>query len=143
MKPRPPRLRATHALALAAALVALSAAQPASARNAYRLQAIQQYKLSGMTCQYCHVSASGGNNWNTFGTRLDTVYEGEAKRNIRQALYLVLKQNADSDKDGYADVLEVVAKTLPGDAKSKPTKSVAALQADLKKLGGVDTFKAK
>jgi hypothetical protein len=137
-------LRPTHALAFAVALVALGiAAQPASARNAYRLQAIQQYKLTGMNCQYCHVAATGGSNWNKFGTALDAQYTGAAKRDIKQALYLVLKANKDSDGDGYPDVLEVVAKTLPGDAKSKPTKSVAALQADLQKLGGVDAFKAK
>jgi hypothetical protein len=136
-------MRPLHFLALSVALLGSAALQPTSARNAYRLQAIQQYKLSSMSCTYCHVSATGGSNWNRFGTALDATYQGASKRNIRQALYDVLKANRDSDGDGYADVLEVVAKTLPGDAKSKPAKTVPALQAELKKLGGVDAFKPK
>ena len=72
-----------------------------------------------------------------------SIYFGEAKRNISDALYLVLKANKDSDADGYSDTLEIVANTLPGDKASKPTKTVKVLEAELKALGGVDKFKAK
>lgn len=42
-----------------------------------------------------------------------------------------------------ADALEVIAETMPGDEKSEPTPTVAALEEELKKLGGVDAFKSK
>lgn len=134
----------TQVLALSAALVlAVGMFAPTSARNAYRLQAIQQYQVTSMNCQYCHQAASGGGNWNKFGQAMREIYLGTAKRDIGVTLYEVLKANKDSDGDGYSDVLEVVAKTLPGDEKSKPTKTVAALEAELKALGGVDHFKKK
>ena len=132
-----------HWLALSAALVAATALTPSSAKNAYRLQAIQQYSVTSMGCIYCHTSPSGGSNWNAFGTSLKTIYLGTAKSNISEALYLVLKANKDSDADGYTDTLEIVAKTLPGDKASKPTKTVKALEAQLKALGCVEKFKAK
>ena len=132
-----------HWLALSAALIGAAALTPSSAKNAYRLQAIQQYSVTSMGCIYCHTSPSGGSGWNAFGTSLNTLYFGAAKRNIADALYLVLKANKDSDADGYSDTLEIVAKTLPGDKASKPTKTVKALEAELKALGGVDKFKKK
>jgi hypothetical protein len=133
--------RPTQVLALSATFILAAAVlTPTSARNAYRVQAISQYKQSSMTCTYCHTSPTGGSNWNKFGLTLRTEYDA-AKRDIGVALYEVLKANKDSDGDGYSDVLEVVAKTLPGDANSKPTKTVAALEAELKALGGVDHFK--
>jgi hypothetical protein len=138
------KLTAVHVLTVSAALVVIATLTPTSARNAYRLQAIQQYKLSATTgCVYCHINPSGGANWNNFGKSLDVLYVGDAKRDISQALYLILKANKDSDGDSFSDTLEVVAKTNPGDAASKPTKTVAALEAELKKLGGVDAFKPK
>ena len=54
---------------------------------------------------------------------------------------MVSKPDKDSDKDGYKDVLEVYAKTLPGDPESKPTTPVAELEAQLEAEGGVDLFK--
>ena len=132
-----------HWLALSAALIGATTLTPSSAKNAYRLQAIQQYSVTSMGCIYCHTSPSGGSNWNAFGTALKTIYLGAAKSNISEALYLVLKANKDSDGDGYSDTLEVVAKTLPGDKASKPTKTVKVLEAELKALGGVDKFKKK
>jgi mono/diheme cytochrome c family protein len=138
------KLTAVHVLAVSAALVAVATLTPTSAKNAYRLQAIQQYKLPATTgCVYCHISTSGGANWNNFGKSLDALYVGDAKRDISQALYLILKANKDSDGDTFSDTLEVVAKTNPGDAASKPTKTIAVLEAELKKLGGVDAFKPK
>jgi hypothetical protein len=143
-------LKPTHLLMATVFATAVIALSPAvNARNAYRLQAQTQYKLvgadgkGGIGCIYCHTSSYGGSNRNAFGTALDVLYDGAAKRNISQALYLILKANKDSDKDGYSDLLEVVAKTAPGDATSKPTKTTVALTADLKKLGGVDAFKPK
>ncbi len=140
----------TYLLVASAVATAVIAFSPTvNARNAYRLQAQTQYKLvtadgkGTIGCIYCHNNASGGGGWNKYGTAVRDLYFGETKQNIAEALYLVLKADKDSDGDGYPDVLEVVSKTLPGDAKSKPTKTAEALTAELKKLGGVDAFKPK
>jgi hypothetical protein len=140
-------VKALHVLAVVAALAALSPL--ASARAPYvngtkvlfKLDKDPTYSKAG--CKYCHINAFGGAGWNGFGTALRDQYFGAAKSNFNQALYLQLKANKDTDADGFSDVLEVVAKTLPGDAASKPTKKVADLQKDLTKLGGVDAFKPK
>jgi hypothetical protein len=105
-------------------------------------RAVQDGK-GAIGCTYCHTSPSGGGSWNKFGQAMRDLYFGDAKRNVGNMLYLTLKANKDSDGDKYTDVLEIVAKTLPGDASSKPSKTVAALEAELKALGGVDAFKAK
>ena len=144
-------MKPAHAFAVTvAAIVALIALPNASARPAYRQVAIDQLKLApdkdgtqSVGCQYCHAAAFGGGSWNAFGDAVRSAFTGAANRNINQALYLTLKASKDSDGDGYPDALEVYAKTMPGDAKSKPSKAVAALQAAFKKAGGVDQYKPK
>lgn len=141
-------MRATRLLVLAVPLVVV-AGSVAGARREFFNQLLTQFHLEehqatkDTGCQYCHVNKFGSAPWNKFGDAVRAHYQGDAKNDISQALYLRLKDNKDADGDGYADVLEVVAKTFPGDAKSKPTKTAAQLRADLTKLGGVDYFKAK
>jgi hypothetical protein len=143
------KLKPAHLLALWALGGAMVALSPlATAKNAYRLQAQEQYKWvdkdgkgTQITCTMCHIAPNGGRSWNKFGSAMSAIYFGDAKRNVGDMLYLTLKAGKDADEDGYTDVLEIVAKTLPGDAKSKPTKSVKDLEAELVKLGGVDAFK--
>ncbi len=144
------KLKPAHILGLSSlALAALVLSPLAFAKNSYRIAAQAQFKLLSadgkgeIGCIYCHASPNGGGSWNKYGEALKTQYFGASKRNIADALYQSLKAKKDSDGDKYADVLEVVAKTLPGDATSKPTKTVAVLEAELKKLGGVDAFKPK
>jgi hypothetical protein len=140
-------LKALHILAVSVLIAALSPL--AGARSTYLAEAKVLLKLdkdptiTAAGCKYCHIQTFGGAGWNTFGTGMRDQYLGAAKSNSKQAMYLQLKANKDSDSDGYSDVLEIVAKTLPGDAKSKPSKKVVDLQKDLKKLGGVDAFKPK
>lgn len=140
-------MKSAHLLALTIAIAAALIALPgASARPAYRQVVIDQFKLPAGTqvgCQYCHAAAFGGEGWNAFGTAVQTAFTGAAQRNINQALYLTLKANKDSDGDGYSDALEVYAKTLPGDPKSKPSKTVAVMQKAFKTAGGVDQYKPK
>jgi hypothetical protein len=139
-------MKPIHLLALAGVLTAL-AFSGAGARSSYGNLMFSQYKLekdAAITktgCKFCHNTAFGGGNWNKFGDALKTQWQGAAEKKIQNALYLVLKENQDSDSDGYSDVLEVLAKTLPGDAKSKPNASISDLEAQLKKLGGVEIFK--
>jgi hypothetical protein len=133
-------------LVLGAALVG----SMAGARPAYRQLAAEQFKLldkdgkfDSLTCQYCHTTERGGPSWNPFGELISVQFFGKAEKKLADALYLTLAANKDSDEDGYTDVLEVVAKTLPGDAKSKPEQKLEELEAMLKDMGGVDTFKPK
>ncbi|WP_245575169.1 thrombospondin type 3 repeat-containing protein [Meiothermus rufus] len=118
----------------------------AVARPSYRLQAINQFNLvadSGgvrvVTCQYCHLSPNGGAFWNAFGDRVRSSFKGS----IGEALYQALVAMEDSDGDGYADVLEVFAGTLPGDARSKPLVRAQFLWQALEKAGGVDIYKPR
>ena len=137
-------MKPVHFLACTLALIVVGT-QISSARSTYRPIALKQFKLEKnaaaqkVGCQFCHVNAFGGAGWNGFGTALKTQLSSSS--GVPQALFDLLKQNKDSDSDKVSDVLEVVAGTLPGDAKSKPTAKVADLQAKLKKMGGVNAFK--
>lgn len=137
-------MKPVHFLACTLALIVVGT-QISSARSTYRPIALKQYKLEKnaavqkVGCQFCHVNAFGGAGWNGFGQALKTQLSSSS--GVPQALFDLLKQNKDSDGDKVTDVLEVVAGTLPGDAKSKPTAKVADLQAKLKKMGGVNAFK--
>ena len=137
-------MKPVHFLACTLALIVVGT-QISSARSTYRPIALKQFKLEKnaaaqkVGCQFCHVNAFGGAGWNGFGTALKAQLSSSS--GVPQALFDLLKQNKDSDSDKVSDVLEVVAGTLPGDAKSKPTAKVADLQAKLKKMGGVNAFK--
>ena len=125
------------------AAATLLAVPLASARPAFRSQVIEQFKLDAATttCQYCHVNAGGGAPWNKFGDAVRANLRGDAKGNIADALYLTLKADKDSDGDGYADALEVFAKTLPGDPKSVPPEAPEALKARFEAAGGLGQYK--
>jgi hypothetical protein len=137
-------MKPVHFLAFVLAL-AFVGTQISSARSTYRPIALKQLKLEKnaaaqkVGCQLCHLQAFGGAGWNGFGQALKD--QMASSSSVNQALFDLLKKNADSDKDGFKDVLEVVAGTLPGDAKSKPSAKAPDLEAKLKKMGGVTAFK--
>lgn len=140
-------MKPVHAAGLAIALAVLCVPL-ASARPAFRQAAADlfDYKKDGqptITCQFCHVNAGGGAPWNKFGDAVRAKIRGDAAGNINQALYLTVKDAKDSDGDGYADGLEVFAKTMPGDDKSKPEKAVADLEKEYEAKGGADQYKPK
>ncbi len=116
-----------------------------SATTAHRMQSIKQLKLqavqTAVTCNYCHISRYGGNKWNAFGTAIQIAYFDKAKGDVSLAIYQTLKARKDADQDGFVDLLEIVAKTLPGDKNSRPSKTVALLETELKQLGGVEAFR--
>ncbi len=128
-----------------AMVLAVAGTQISSARSSYRPIALKQFKLDKNAavqkagCQFCHLQAFGGAGWNGFGQALKEQLVSSG--GVPQALFDLLKQNKDSDGDGYSDVLEVVAGTLPGDAASKPSAKAKDLEAKLKKMGGVSAFK--
>ena len=144
-------MKFTQALILTAGMIAaFDLLQPARAVPEYLGILLDQFGLqhdqTAITaqCTYCHVNSDGSVPWNAFGDRVHVaLFEPESRYNLALSLYRVLEQDKDSDGDGYTDVLEVVAKTLPGDAASKPKPSVAELSARLEKLGGVKIFKPK
>lgn len=124
--------------------------QPARAVPEYFGTLLEQYHLVGdpvaqtARCTYCHVNQDGSVPWNPFGDRVHVqLFEPESRGDIRLTLYLVLKQNQDSDGDGYPDALEVAARTLPGDPGSKPTRTIPELEAQLAAMGGLDAFKPR
>jgi hypothetical protein len=137
-------MKPVHFLAFVLA-VAIVGTTISSARSTYRPITLKQFKLEKNAaankagCQLCHLQAFGGAGWNGFGQALKG--QMATSSGVNQALFDLLKKNADSDKDGFKDVLEVVAGTLPGDAKSKPTAKATDLEAKLKKMGGVSAFK--
>ncbi len=116
-----------------------------NARPVYNAIMTFQYKLREdkelrSTCLYCHVSPEGGDQWNPFGSLMQEVFSEDGERLVPKTLYLTLKRNVDSDKDGYRDVLEVVGKSFPGNKNSVPTQTVEALETKLEAMGGVDAF---
>ena len=121
----------------------------------YRLQAAPQLYLTGgndlwqldrrvMSCAYCHEQETGGGSWNPFGQAIQATFrrEAEAGRAVKfpQALSVLLESNGDADSDGYADALEVFARTLPGDPASHPERPAADLQAEFDAAGGAAQF---
>jgi hypothetical protein len=105
---------------------------------AYRQQLVTQYHLvdKRVTCQYCHVNAGGGAPWNAFGTEVKALNKG----NIAKALYDVLEDDTDADKDGYKDALEVFAGTLPGDKASMPLVNAQTLETNFESAGGLELY---
>jgi hypothetical protein len=130
---------------LLAVCVSIFGFSVSSATTAHRMQAIKQLKLqdvqTAITCNYCHISRYGGNKWNAFGNAIQVEYFDKAKGDVSLAIYQTIKARKDADKDGFVDILEIVAKTSPGDKNSRPGKTVAVLEADLKRLGGIDAFR--
>ena len=101
------------------------------------------YDRTVMSCAFCHVNESGGAPWNPFGEALKAGFRGNPKANFGTVLHDVLKANGDADADGYPDVIEVYARTLPGDPESKPDKTLAALEKAFEAAGGVAQYAPK
>jgi hypothetical protein len=94
--------------------------------------------LEKSSCQLCHMKARGGAPWNPFGLAIGKF---RAKRlPIDQAVFEALKLEADVDKDGFSDALEVFAGTMPGDANSKPTETLEVLKTKFDAAGGVTQY---
>lgn len=142
-------------LAGAFAGLLLLTAPVALAMPAFRRAAIQQFHYDRdnplweldrrvMACTYCHVRETGGAPWNPFGQALQAQFVKDTRagrtQKFPQVLHDLLKAGQDADGDGYADALEVFARTLPGDPKSKPEQSVADLQAAFEKAGGAAQY---
>jgi len=116
----------------------------------YREQTIRQLHYEGplwsrktMECTFCHVKRAGGAPWNAFGEAIKAGFREAPKAGFDEVLFAVLSKQLDSDADGYTDALEVFARTLPGDAKSKPAEGVQELERRLDAAGGVQQYRPK
>ncbi|UBV42585.1 hypothetical protein LAJ19_13300 [Deinococcus taeanensis] len=129
--------------------------RPAHALPKYRLQAAAQLHLNDgfelweldrrvVPCTFCHVNAEGGAPWNPFGQAIQATFarEAAAGRHLTfpRALYTLLQADTDADGDGYADALEIFARTLPGDPASVPDRPPAEVRAAFEKAGGVTRY---
>lgn len=143
--PRAPRpLTPTRVFLCVAALAGALALPRATALPEYRLQALKVLHLAPdvgnqvtVDCTYCHVNKTGGAPWNPFGLRVQAKLSG----NFPKDLYDVLAQNADSDGDGYEDVLEVFAGSRPGDKAVRPLVERAFLKKSFEAAGGLGLYK--
>jgi cytochrome c2 len=71
-----------------------------------------------MPCQACHAAMPPSKtNLNPYGVDLQKA----AKGTINEAAFKAIEA-LDSDKDGFKNLDEIKAGTLPGDPKSKPKK---------------------
>ena len=119
----------------------------AVARPTYREQAIRQFHYTGsvlsrrtMACTFCHERERGGAPWNTFGEALKQGFSDHPTSRFGTVLYEVLREGGDADADGYEDALEVFARTLPGDATSRPKERVEDLKIRFQQAGGVEQY---
>lgn len=150
---RPARVTKAMAGALLGALVL--SAPVALAMPGFRLSAIRQfhydqgnplweYDRRVMACTYCHVNPSGGAPWNPFGEAVRATFRADAQagrhRKFPDVLYTLLASDRDADKDGYSDVLEVFARTLPGDPASKPVEPLTQVRAAFDQAGGIKQY---
>lgn len=107
------RRRITTIIAIIAAVALLSSV--AMATIAWQKLFNETYKpnadtaLAKAKCQICHVK---GAELNVYGKALD--------RKPATAATLKAAEKLDSDKDGFSNIEEIKAGTLPGDPKSKP-----------------------
>jgi hypothetical protein len=108
-------------LALAAAILA-SAPLAASARSTYLSSFNSRYGTSSTIlddCQTCH--GSGGTS--TFG-----LYGADVRANMGSGIStaLALAEPKDSDSDGWTNLQEIEARSLPYDARSTPAPATPA-----------------
>ncbi|MFC4640498.1 hypothetical protein [Deinococcus hohokamensis] len=95
-------------------------------------------------CTFCHVKETGGAPWNPFGEAIRATFRADAQagrhRKFPEVLHALLASDGDADSDGYSDVLEVFARTLPGDPASRPGVPAAQVRAAFEKAGGIGQY---
>jgi len=104
--------------------MAVFAAQ-AIALPAYMDAAATAYKykpggsLSGKGCNLCHAGQTNQNSLNFYGKDVQTALKSGPSTTVTPELLRTL-DSKDSDGDGWPNVMEFQADTLPGDPLSKP-----------------------
>ena len=94
------------------------------ARSSYLSSFNNKYGTSGTRlddCMLCHVS--GSHDRNVYGHAFEVAHDVN-NATVQSALTAIEAQ--DSDNDGAANILEINARTLPGDSKDVPITPVTA-----------------
>ncbi len=124
--------------------VILASVQVATAFSSYKSAFNTQYSTTGTrldTCGVCHNNPSGGGSLNSYGSAF-------AAQSGTPAQAFTNIEPLDSDGDGYSNIAEIIARTMPGDPNDHPapapvlttitvTPSTASLQ-----VSGTQTFTA-
>ncbi|WP_162485357.1 hypothetical protein [Deinococcus deserti] len=142
-------------LGTALTVLTLLSVPAALALPTYRKQAAQQFRYDRdnplwaldrrvVPCTYCHVKATGGAPWNPFGEAIRASFRADAQAGKHTkfpvVLHTLLASEGDADGDGYSDVLEVFARTLPGERESHPRTAEKELRAAYEKAGGIAQY---
>jgi hypothetical protein len=98
----------------------------ASAYRVMKLERVPQSALGQANCQICHVRPQGDAPWNPFGLAVG-FWRGK-KQNVPDAVYSALRYGGDTDRDGYPNTLETLAKTNPNDRDDRPSATLEALK---------------
>jgi len=69
--------------------------------------------LKSAQCGVCHVKSNSQGGLNPYGKLL------EGKKISTSSLKAI--ENTDADKDGFSNIVEIKAGSLPGDPQSKPS----------------------
>lgn len=106
---------------------ALLVGSVALAMPAYQKVFNSTYKISDNSaigkagCAVCHLSKTQTNKWNAYGEDIRKAMKA-ANTHILTRSILQKVESLDSDKDGFSNIAEIKADTLPGDPKSHPAK---------------------
>lgn len=88
-------------------------------RDAYKVS--RNSTLWNARCLTCH-ELPGPPRRNPYGLDVEAALK-QARSDVLTADILKKVENKDSDRDGFTNIAEIKAGTLPGDAKSKPSKA--------------------
>ncbi len=94
----------------------------ALAISTYLTQFNSTYGTSGTvlnTCGLCHINPAGGGSRNPYGTS----FAGVATHTTNPAGAFKTIEPLDSDGDTYTNIVEINARTFPGDATSHPSST--------------------
>ena len=104
-------MRKTLLFSLMVLFVTIIAAQSASALPAFYKMFRAKYEWAG-GCNVCHSSKKGGDSPNPYGRAF--LHNG-----MNPSTFLRIAEE-DSDKDGFSNLVEIIARSYPGDAASTP-----------------------
>jgi uncharacterized membrane protein len=93
-------------------------------------------------CGVCHVDSAGGGAVNPYGKEVKTFLKSAASNTLSAELLHSLDAK-DSDGDGFTNLDEFKADTLPGDATSHPDKKPDLPTKSVKSEGEISPFDVK
>lgn len=98
--------------------------------------------IDAKRCAVCHVDPAGGGAVNPYGKDVKRFLKAASTRTLTPAL-LHSMNATDSDGDGFANIDEFKADTLPGDATSHPNKKPELNVKEVKSEGEISPFDVK